>query len=101
MKLIIIGDSPSPAGNGMKSHSLKRLNKWMEQCGITNYSFINLNDNKTIDTNGYDKVVVLGKRVAKHVQGYFVPHPSPLNRLWNQPGFEDKVIAQLKGYLND
>ena len=53
---------------------------------------------------GYGKIIALGnipsdqmKRLG--IQHLKVPHPSGLNRMWNDPELEPKVINDIKGYL--
>jgi hypothetical protein len=53
---------------------------------------------------GY-KVIALGNLVAKYfeiknIEHLKVPHPSGLNRMWNDPELEPKVIEEIRGFTN-
>jgi uracil-DNA glycosylase len=52
-----------------------------------------------------DKVIALGNLVAKYfenrkIEHLKVPHPSGLNRMWNDPELEPKVIEEIRGFTN-
>ena len=47
----------------------------------------------------------MGNDVAKHftknnVEHLKVPHPSGLNRMWNNPELEPQVIEQIRGFTS-
>jgi len=123
-KVIVIGQQPSsPWTNGglSKSKSIERLNRWMSDCGITYFSFMNimgdvnqklptLNDKTGIyvgcsGSRNY-KIVALGNQVSKlltdmGIKHFKLPHPSGRNRLLNDKSFEKNIIIQFANYLND
>ena len=115
-RVLVIGLEPSKKTE--HNQSLKRLSKWMDRCGVKNWSFINLEiDGKlnpilpyVLGTHGYDGVIpcqydrwiTLGVKVDKAIKTahFAAPHPSPRNRNFNDPEFEPTVIRQLKRYIN-
>ena len=51
------------------------------------------------------RVIAMGNDVAKHftknnVEHLKVPHPSGLNRMWNNPELEPQVIEQIRGFTS-
>ena len=97
-----------------KDSTFDRLNKWMDAAGVQHYSFMNTFDEVSLEPRkskvdedrfkhideGY-KVFALGGFVSTTlnrmgIEHYKLPHPSPRNHLFNDPGFETQVINQLK-----
>ena len=114
-KVIYVGSAP---GNHPpdKSPTIKRITKWSDQAGLEEWTWTNLVDFKSpklklkevdFDTKrieGY-KVIALGNVVAKYfeirkIEHLKVPHPSGLNRMWNDPELEPKVIEEIRGFTN-
>lgn len=120
-KVIVIGHSPGSSKIKRKSNSatLKRLDVWLGACDVYSYSFVNLfapgfSSDKKLQVDetmiqeciqGYTKVITLGNEVSQYfkkrgMRHYPVPHPSPLNRKFNDKTFEPAVIKGLQSYLN-
>lgn len=112
MKVVIIGHSP---GKVVESKSITRIRvkRWLVE---TQYDWYNLVDYHTVSLKmkevtlkpeqliGYDKVIALGNQPSdwltrNGVNHLKVPHPSGLNRVWNDPMTEPLVINQVKEYL--
>jgi len=113
MKLLVIGHSPAKK-NIRNSPTIKRLHSWLDKCDIDTYGLTNLCPDPKInikeedifltDVSGH-KIVALGKTVSKYltkrgVAHFAAPHPSPLNRKWNDKSFEKKMIQEMKNYLH-
>jgi len=117
-EVLIIGHSPSPSGK-KETPTIRRLNKLF---GRTPYRIYNLNSKpvKTLDTSeiNMDKlirevksalekgnpIVSMGKQVDSYLNNaaiphYPIPHPSPVNRQWNDKNFEENVIRDLQDNL--
>ena len=116
--IIFVGIAP---GNHPpeKSPTLKRIKFWMDSIGIEKYEWINLVDHQApnlklseVNTKeflkkikGHTHIIALGnlpsaflkKNNIKHLK---VPHPSGLNRIWNDKTVEPKVIKKIKGFTN-
>ena len=119
-ELLIIGHSPSPSSKVREGNpTLKRLDRWLDACGVGIYSFTNLQPSsslsiKNLEINktlfhkmvkNYRKVITLGKEVKHYTNKmgynfYELPHPSPLNRNLNDKKYEKSVIKGLQIYLN-
>ena len=121
MKVIVVGLAP---GNSKikfrsKSATIKRLDKWLGACDVYLYSFVNLRtpglrfaNGSDIDEtllknclDGYNKVITLGAEVSQYfkknnIPHFAAPHPSPLNRNFNDKSYEPAVINSLHSYLN-
>ena len=112
-KIIFVGTSP---GNYPpdKSPTIKRITKWANAAGLIQWTWTNLIEHKDpnlklsrvdggvlMRIQGY-KVVALGNLVSqyftkKNIKHLKVPHPSGLNRMWNDPELEPKVIEEIRG----
>jgi uracil-DNA glycosylase len=120
-KVLVVGLAPgsSKIKRKNKSATLKRLDKWLGACDVYLYSFVNLRTPELRFANGtdiddtllqecikdYNKIITLGSEVSlyftKRGVGHFpAPHPSPLNRKFNDKSFEPTVINSLHSYLN-
>lgn len=113
-KLLIIGHSPAKK-NILTSPTMKRLHKWMDQCNISFYGFTNLCSEPKAKLKEEDiflvgladhKIIALGGFVSKYltkigVDHFAAPHPSPLNRNLNNKSFENKIIKNLRVYIQD
>jgi hypothetical protein len=91
---------------------MPRLHRILEKAGVGYHSFVNISElshvgiRKLLYRNAYDLVIALGVSVwntieTKHKPGgsYCIPHPSPLNRQWNDKAYEDLVASKLKDRL--
>jgi len=118
--ILVIGHSPSSKEYCPRkgNPSINRLNRWLDACGVEIYSFSNAcahhapslrKDNvdetyiKEI-TKSYNKILTLGKEVSNYftkmgIEHYALPHPSPLNRQFNDKAYEPKIINNLNNYL--
>jgi len=119
-KVLVIGHSPSSKEycprKGNPTHN--RLNRWLDDCGVEIYSFTNACAHRAtslklsdIDrtflheiVKGYNKILSLGNDVNNiltkmEIEHYALPHPSPLNRKFNDKAYEPKIINNLKTYL--
>lgn len=118
MKILVLGSNPS-AKPQRKESTLQRLARWAEKLGIE-YDFANviphhvakerLDDVEFMRvykmTLPYDKVLSLGNFVDSvltqmKIVHYALPHPSPRNRQFNDPTFEEKTLQKLldSGFL--
>ena len=103
-RTIFVGTEP---GNNPpnKSQTIKRITKWSLEAGVQNWTWTNLSDPEhMIKIKGY-KVIAMGNVVAKYfeknnVEHLKVPHPSGLNRMWNDPKLEPQVIEQIRGFTS-
>ena len=120
-KILVLGHSPSSKEYCPRkgNPSINRLNRWLDDCGVRIYSFSNASAHRAtslkiadIDetyitniTSGYNKILSLGNEVNNiltkmGIEHYALPHPSPLNRKFNDKKFEISVISGLQSYLN-
>jgi len=120
-KVIVVGHSPGSSKIKFrdKSPTIKRLNVWLGACDVYLYSFTNLHassvrfhrDDESDKImlqeciKGYNKIITLGNEVSQYfkkqgINHFPAPHPSPLNRKFNDKSFEPAVINSLQTYLN-
>lgn len=118
VKVLFIGDEPSsknvdPAVPFVGTASYKRLLKWIGELDldIQNVQLLNTDDEIRISSHITDKVVFLGKKsctLLKFISyGVNVPnpgvkiidHPSPRNSNFNNPGYEKKMLKELKEWI--
>jgi len=104
MKTIYVGTEP---GNHPpeKSPTIKRITKWSIQAGIKNWDWTNISDPNHLKQIENSRVIAMGNDVAKYftknnIEHLKVPHPSGLNRMWNDPELEPKVIEQIRGFTS-
>ena len=117
-KILVLAISPGFAGSPQKSMSIQRVKRWMAKCGYeqTDYDWRNLVDEAgknpkmrevTISVDEvakYDKVICLGNKPEQwcksvNIEHLKVPHPSGLNRQWNNPETETITINNIGEYL--
>lgn len=120
MKVIVVGHSPGNTNIQFRSKSatITRIDKWLGECDVYTYSFVNLfapgvmphKKDKTNETflleylSGYNKIITLGNEVSQYFSKRNIPHfaashPSPRNRKFNDKSFEPQLIENLKNYL--
>ena len=104
MKTIYVGTEP---GNHPpeKSPTIKRITKWSIQAGIKNWTWTNISDPNHLKQIKNSRVIAMGNDVAKYftkniIEHLKVPHPSGLNRMWNDPELEPQVIEQIRGFTS-
>lgn len=97
--LIIVGESP---GNTTpeKSPTKNRVIKWVGRpFDWTNRSYDDIDL-----VRKYDKVIALGNVAStwltrNQVSHLKIPHPSPRNRMWNNPQTEIDTLRRIQEYL--
>ena len=114
--ILILGQNPSGA-KAFKNNTIDRLSKWLAYADISEYDFDNVSkdigekfridfDRVKILSEGYNKIVALG-RVASNtlhkldIPHLYMPHPSPRNRQLNSKEFEKEKMNSLKNYANE
>lgn len=117
MKVLIVGHSPGKV-KPEKSITRKRVFSWLQQVGVMEFTWHNLVAHHapklnlkqvTLDpqlVRQFDKVISLGVLASswlnrQGISHYPAPHPSGLNRQWNDPATEPRVIQQLKNYIDE
>ena len=120
--VVVFGSNPASGKRAQTANStLPRVARWMGECGIDTYDFANVIERHVeielfADVNSSrvsrlalhgDRVVTLGRFASQvmtrlGIVHYALPHPSPRNRQFNDPMFEDRTLAKLKssGYLS-
>lgn len=122
-----VGSNPSRKNDdrltpfyGTKSHLT--LLSWIAYLGVKNYNFINasnefFDDGKVKVTNSdlirlwtalstERQVVTLGKIASRalnrlHIEHCSLPHPSPRNRLLNNPDLINQELSKCREYLDN
>jgi len=119
-KILVLGISPGFAGSRADSKSVQRVNRWLAECGVTEteYDWQNCSDQpgtrpkqseilkKRYEVALYDKVICLGNIPARWCKSLYIPHikaphPSGVNRKWNDPAAEPATVEQIRNYLNN
>lgn len=119
-KVLVLGISPGFAGSRAASKSVQRVNQWLAECGVaeTEYDWQNCSDQpgarpkqseilkRRWEVALYDKVICLGNIPARwcyslRIDHIKVPHPSGVNRKWNDPTTEPETVKQIRNYLNN
>lgn len=118
-KILVLGISPGRAGSREASKSVQRVNRWLAECGIDQdgYDWQNCSDiighrpkqseieKPRYEVALYEKVICLGNIPARwckslNIPHIKVPHPSGINRKWNDPATEPQVVLEITNYLN-
>ena len=119
--IIFVGEKPSSKNKNkdvafVGTPSYKRLLSWIYECNISlnnvfvfnmdqvtvRFNYVVCSDkDTTVELIDEDVVVALGDTVGKYltargIKHIQIPHPSPRNRLWNDPKNEKEVIKKLK-----
>jgi len=117
MSILVLGISPGKAATLESSMSYKKIKNIMLRCRVLNFDWDNLSSVKcsipsmkqveiSVDkVNSYDKVICLGNIPAiwcakKKINHLKIPHPSGINRQWNNPDTEIKTVRRIVGYLD-
>lgn len=101
-KIIIVGLAPgSSRFNEDTSPTRKRVRKWL---GNANYDWTNKSDDDIEHIKKYEKIIALGNVASEwlkknEVDHLKIPHPSGLNRFWNESGSESWAINNIRSYL--
>ena len=115
MKVVIIGHSPGKVSPD-KSITRLRVQKWLNRANVYEYDWFNLVNYHAPDLNlgdvtlqkkeveDYDAVIALGNMAGtwlgrSDIPHLKVPHPSGLNRVWNDPDMEETVMQNIVKYL--
>ena len=114
LRVLFVGDEPSsrnvcPNTPFVGTPSYKRLLRWIGELDLCLDKVILHNG------NGYtfkemDKIVYLGQKAASRELDFInlpgnesyikiIDHPSPRNRNFNEPGYEAKMLRELKNWL--
>jgi hypothetical protein len=113
--VIFVGDRPSkknldPAVAFVGTPSFINLQKWIAKMQLSNFIVINSHTEENMATisgywnAGHQAIVALGNDAAKRLERaglpYFkLPHPSPRNRLLNDPKYIDSQISKCYDYI--
>lgn len=121
MKVLIVGMNPAPSNptnKARRNSTHDRLNAWMTAANVQHYSFFNtfdapknnprvcdiessrfkyIDDDYVVFALGNFVSVALTNANIEHVK---LPHPSPRNRMFNDPNFEQTVIDTVKRRLS-
>ena len=108
-RILVVGQVPSDKAQH-KNSTISRLHRWFDGAGIGYASFINASEVKIEHlktmADEYSGVLALGSAVQFHlgragIKFLGVPHPSPRNRLFNDPAFELTVVKLIRKYVQD
>jgi hypothetical protein len=115
--VVFVGMNPSVKGTS-KGSTFGRLNEWVEELGVKRYGFMNAYphpgkckvsevnlDNLRKALYNARKVVALGNFAAEAlmkagIHHFKLPHPSPLNRLINDPVYINRVLSECREFLS-
>tara|TARA_Y100000592_G_C5403034_1_gene284138 strand:- start:630 stop:1064 length:435 start_codon:yes stop_codon:yes gene_type:complete len=122
-KVLFVGINPSPTPyekyRKKKLTTRTRFNEWCDYLKLGCVGFVNcistrgdytksMIDYDTLkkSTRGHDKIIALGnfpsdalKKIG--IKHFKLPHPSPLNRLLNDPNYTKKTLRKCKRYIED
>ena len=100
--IIIVGLAPgSSRFDEDTSPTRKRVRKWL---GAANYDWTNKSDDDIELIKKYEKIIALGNVASdwlkkNNIEHLKIPHPSGLNRFWNEAGSESWAINNIRKYL--
>ena len=115
--VLVVGINPSSADPSKVSSTIKRLHRWMDNVGVSYFSFVNCISRsgaytlKDVEYEflkesvlGYNRVVALGgfpsRALSKlEVEHFVMPHPSRLNRKLNDAEYERYMIEECRKYV--
>jgi len=88
-----------------KSQTIKRITKWSIEANLKDWTWTNISDPDHLEQIKGLRVIAMGNIVAKYfdkhnIKHLKVPHPSGLNRMWNDPDLEPKVINEIRGFTS-
>jgi len=105
-------------GRGRDSPAIRRLHRWMNDLGVGRHSFVNVHHQPGVFRPTTAEIVFLTEVIMAHtgpilalggdpsrvlkrirVPHFRLPHPSPRNRLLNDPAFEARVLDECKEWL--
>lgn len=117
-EILILGISPGFAVDPPSSKTGQRVRMWFEACNISEdeYDWRNCVDEpganpkqsdimlNRYEVANYKKVVCLGNTPSRwcenlKIDHIKVPHPSGINRKWNDPETEPRVMLEIKQYI--
>ena len=115
-QIVIIGHSPGKV-DAAESTTLKKVKDWMESCHILSYDWYNLVDYHAPDlklkdatlkpetVKDYSVIISLGNLADEwckrnNINNYKMPHPSGLNRIWNDKRRANKIIRELRKHIH-
>ena len=119
VRTFIIGMNPSAQERVFKNSALDRLRTWCHYLKCSEYYFLNCSrvpgvfNKDTVDTdilresiNDDDCVIALGEVPHDILNGlkiknHKMPHPSPRNRLLNDPEFERDALDRCREYIRE
>jgi hypothetical protein len=118
---LFVGLNPAarhPGTDWNNNSTFAKLFDWCDRLNVRHFSFVNVShksgvfDRNTIDVPFLMKtvathngpVVALGREVAAVMErtrhSFFkMPHPSPLNRLLNDPAYEEMMLDELSTFF--
>ena len=119
-QILILGISPGFAVDPPSSKTGQRVRRWFEACGISEeeYDWRNLVDEagavprmgdimlNRYEVANYETVICLGNQPSRwceslRIPHLKVPHPSGINRKWNDPNTEPTVMRQIADYVQE
>jgi len=98
--------SPDSSAFHPNTKSGKTLRNWIDQAGLTDVAFENIDSPTLIQTlENSNKVVALGVQVSKKLDKVKIPylkfcHPSGLNRQLNDQEYVRLKLIELKEYCH-
>lgn len=115
MRVVIVGHSPGKV-SAEKSITLRRVKNWLNANEVYVYGWYNLVDyhapslklrEATLNPDAikeFNVVLSLGNLASEwlrrnNIEHLRLPHPSGLNRYWNNPEAESNVIKLIEKYL--
>jgi len=123
-KILVLGHSPGPEkGKPSRNSTRNRVARWMSMIlpclhrQPDDYEFRNVSSihckslrqaTRLVSKEkleSYGRIIALGREVsdfckARDIDHLHIPHPSLLNRMWNDPRTEPSVIRWIRFYLS-